>query len=316
MNFNIDPDRLRELRTSPIKGPKLSQEALARKAKLTKRQIQRIEGENRPLIVREKTIKGLADALNVSIQVLSGEEEIPTQTSRPTLINKSSMKIDSNVMLNFDLLEKAYGVTFENVLNIAPALFAIHAELSLRWRTKRFKKKINKCLKVMELKDIFPGLDSTIGGLSDEMSDHFTGTRTEEEASIKNRDIYGVEREFYEDSLDTDDENPFAQYLRNFIDEKNLGDAAILDSVGEGLPIYLPTYLPDGKTPKHDVCRQTLNELAGGNSEAIFALRIGATRIKNIPIDLLAKNRSVERGHWLVDQAKISNERNNDETIK
>jgi transcriptional regulator with XRE-family HTH domain len=308
MNYKIEPTRLRELRTNPANGRKLSQEALAKLAKIAKRQIQRIERSNGPVSVRQLTLTRLAAALKVEIETLSGEAEMPTETSRPNISSKTSVNIDSNVLLNFDLLEKTYGASFENVINIAPALFAIHAELSLRWRTKRFKKRVKDFFKMHTLMETFPELQQVIGNPSEEISEYLMGEETEEEVSIKHQDVYGDELDFYEEPYGKDYENPFAEYLRVYIEEKNLGETALLRTWGSGLPVGLSNYLPDGKTPINEVCKKTLSEIAANNPEAISALRAGATRIKSIPIELLANNKSIERGLWIANQAQASKE--------
>jgi transcriptional regulator with XRE-family HTH domain len=78
MAITISPQQLRIVRQRQNR----TQTWLSRKAKIGRRQIQRIENSKKAKItVREDTLQGLADALSVKLAVLTGEEALPEEHS-------------------------------------------------------------------------------------------------------------------------------------------------------------------------------------------------------------------------------------------
>jgi len=100
--MNIKPDRIRELR----KRRKLSRDDLAAKAKISKRQIARLEKDTEsPKRVREYTLMQLAEHLKVDQGVLTGE--LPMPKPEKTANEKDRVPITALMMSDTRL---AYGL--------------------------------------------------------------------------------------------------------------------------------------------------------------------------------------------------------------
>ena len=120
----ISPQILKTLRSRKS----WSQKELANRSKLTSRSISKLEKNKAEQVsVQQKTLKGLCGALGVYPEVLSGEANLPIKAS-PLEV---SIKMDPLTRLNFDLIEKRYGVSFDDIIDIAPMLFVEAAEASL-----------------------------------------------------------------------------------------------------------------------------------------------------------------------------------------
>ena len=125
--MRIVPQRLRAIRTE--RG--LSRRELAIRSAVSEKQIQRLEfPEQASRTVRPDTLDGLANALGVQPEQLTGEP--PTQPDAKTI--RVGAALLPGARLAYELIERRYGITVSQLLNAAPLLFALLAEGGLEWR--------------------------------------------------------------------------------------------------------------------------------------------------------------------------------------
>lgn len=299
MNLLILVDRLKELRRRSGK----SQEWVSRRARINRRHLQRMEGCTEEAVgVRLRTVQGLAKAYNVEPEVLTGERDLPFDSSaggqpeESRAVRQTTVRLDARSTLNYDLIERRYGVNLQEVVNIAPLLFVIHAEQSARRRKQLNKERLASVEQVMQLSEAFPKLKSLIGhpDVDDwfEDSDEYLA----ELSSIEANDIFG--QRVWDEFPGDGSPNPFVTHLDAVLGEM---DAPLLASISrfEGIPFDAVVYFPGNRVPEHEVCRSDLLEITGSDFEAIMALRFGVVRVRDIPEELMGNDKLVERVTWL-----------------
>lgn len=129
----INPRSLKALR----EARKLTQEKLAEKAGLSKRVVAACEDSSRDSRPREATAVKLAKALGVSVSALS-EEQVdlqPHERPEPTTVRMTDIARE-----NYQLIKEKYDVSRDEVVEFAPIMFAILAEMSLEWRRRTYTK--------------------------------------------------------------------------------------------------------------------------------------------------------------------------------
>ena len=289
----IDPKRLTELRNR--QG--LSKAALAEKAKITPRQIARLEGGAAVASTpRQRTVNELARALSVEPGVLTGEMAMPEAAggkTHPGVPRQVSAWLWPETSLACALIGRRYGVNLTTLINAAPFLFVLLAESSFVWREERLKE-VEEAMKALEgLASGYRRFPAGIGNVE-------KGVRRERE-SIKKGDLFGEEvtEHFPEYGLGHDpfECNPFADYLRNLAG--NIGDSDIVDASGGEDSIYERGPLKG--FPRFSICEKELGDLACGYERLKRALRLGL-RIGHMPEPLLADNTVEDRREWLEQQ--------------
>ena len=299
MNIQILVDRVKDLRQQAGR----SQEWVARRARINKRHLQRMESWKEETIqVRSRTGEALAKALNVSIEVLTGERELPafspagSRTGDSKDVRQTTVRLDAQSTLNYDLIERRYGVKLQEVVNIAPLLFVIHAEQSLRRRKRVYKAKRNAVEQLSQLSASFPKLHSLIGAEDVDEWYEDSDQHLSELDSIGCNDLF-AERVRFEFEGDGSP-NPFVAHLDEVLETF---DAPSLANIArfEGIPFDAVMYFPGDRLPEHEVCRSDLVELTGADPDAMLALKFGVVRVRDIPEDLMADDKLVERVTWL-----------------
>ena len=211
MQPKLIPARLKEMRES--RGMTIMD--LHRKSNVSRRQIHEIEAkaERDELVqVRSTTLKRLAAALRLNPDVLSGQASMPPDRvgDADTPKHELSLKISSRTNQRLTLACKRYGLSQEQLIEIAPLLLTLVAEDSFRWRSERLKEQSKllrrldglrrygqvRCLEQVVEPD--PGVDLK--------------RMNAERASIDARELFG-------ESVLTEEEklqglpNPFVEYL-------------------------------------------------------------------------------------------------------
>ena len=306
MNVTIRVDRVKELRARSGK----SQGQIARAANIGPRHLKRIEGTAKETCtVQEKTLLGLARGFKVPPEVLKGEADIPedygnaASAQATRTVRQTTIRLDARSTLNYDLLERRYGVSLQDVANIAPLLFAIHAEQSLRRRRRLNKAHMASIEQLIGLAETFPNLKSIVGYPDSDTWFEESDEHLSEAASIESHDIFAdqVRNDFPGDSSP----NPFVAHLDEILDDLN--DPALAQiSRFEDIPFDAVMYFPGDRIPSHEVCRSDLLEISGSDPEALFALTFGVVRLQDIPADLMPRDRLVERVTWLRDAFRSS----------
>jgi transcriptional regulator with XRE-family HTH domain len=271
----IDAERLKWMR----KRRRLTQDELAGKARLNKQTVYRLERENRP--IRKRNLEGLAQGLAVDPEVLTGEKPIPLDVSEPSapadeIAYQLNVRVDAPIRNAFELVARQYRVSVPKIAQLAPLLFVIIAEASLKHHGKKLDELEAALDRVAEAESDFPHLVGLQTG------DQERGIQAER-ASIKNRDLFGQERfDPYGVSqfLDEGEDNPFAAYLKALTAGR---DDITVSALG-------PT------STEYRVCRTAAAELAGGDEEVADWLLKGEVPIHRMPRGLKTV---AERVEWI-----------------
>ena len=140
--ITIRADALRKAR----EAKQLSRSALAAASNVSERQICRIEGgEIRR--VRIATASRLAAGLDISLYSLTDASflsHLPHPGSNCEVAEEGSGECGEDLLgflgpASFDLIGRKYGWTQERVVELAPALFLLLAELSVRWHREQLE---------------------------------------------------------------------------------------------------------------------------------------------------------------------------------
>ena len=287
----IDPERLHNLRQR--KG--LSRPQLSKKAGIAEKTIQRIEKEPQPS--QQKTLNRLAKALGVEPGVLTGELPLP-ESDKASAPDPERVQIGAQiapkVKLSYDLIKRRYGVSATEIINMAPLFFALLAEGSLAWRREKLKEVEETKSRLEQIDGFWRG--GTLGWVG-------KGTLRDEgvvgeEDSIAKADLFGehlISDTSVHDFFDPSRDNPFAGYLREL--KAKLGITSDVDVSSGNLMFGSPLKFPD-----YDICRDELDSIANGSTNAKRALETGDARLAEIPEELIAEDAGEERAKWLEDK--------------
>ena len=201
-------------------------------------------------------------------------------------------QIAPKARLAYDLAGRRYGVSATEIINMAPLFFTLLAEGSLTWRREKLE----------EVSDAIGRLEQVDGQLGYRIFDYGAiladNAHTVEQESIDKADLFGDHLLDSDQGLVTDDPfepsegNPFACYLRKLADD--LGSPGLVDLACVDLSYGSPLKFPD-----YDICGDEVDVVSNGSSDARRALEIGATRLSEIPDDLMGEDAGEERAAWL-----------------
>ena len=289
--MQINPETLKKLRKT--KG--FSQQTLADTSGVAKKTIARIEtGKGEP---RGATVQELAKALRVKPEVLAEEpesEEVRDEELRKHGLEMVSLPFDGKTIHAYDLVSDRYGVDMKWLINAAPMLFTLLAEMSLADRRRRIEE-----------------ADTAMAAFEQVIPEHlpsivwatYQGFPYEDETkSIAVRDLFGRHIEEY-----TDDPIDYYRYRRNpfsnFLEQLSKGLGPDNDAIDhEDIWTFAPDLLP-----YVSLFKTFLKSLTGGSSRADFALSRGYVRLGQIPKHLRGEDEEnehvvSERVEWLEAQ--------------
>lgn len=288
----IIPETLRALREKCG----LSQQRLADRseeiegAKVSKRTIARIEnGEIRPEKVRAHTLESLAKALDVKPDDLCKEMiEFSDADWKQYGYTPLKLLIRSDVRSNYRRVAHHYGVSPKDLIDAAPWMFTLLAEMSLADRRRK-------------LTEAQAAFEEAMASLPDHLF-HGNAARTDfenayhdEQSSLSRRDVFGqvvLETDSVLDPFDPDETNPFCDFLRRTaetVDCKSIDPEHIELPYGGGLPNW-------------PVFETWLDELTGGDSWARFAVENVKDIVRQIPDELCGEVNTERRIDWLIRQ--------------
>lgn len=264
----IDPNRLRELR----RRKRWSRERLAKESKVSVRQIARIETAETVIAVHATTIDRLARALRTDANTL--KEPLESDQPIPGDV-RISTKVSPKTRLAYDLIERRYGPSAEQLILLAPLLFVLLAEGSLARRRER-------------LEQVWDATDNLTSFARNDKTLYFTSLVTDvhdglecERMSIEKADVLGdVLRDENPYGWSHDDllaVTPFADYLCDLA--ADIGPGA----VSFGPDLVLDDYW--GVEP-YEICGDELDEVTSGSKRAKWALEYGDVRLPDIPFFL------------------------------
>jgi transcriptional regulator with XRE-family HTH domain len=293
----IDPSTLKSLR----ERQGWSQADLARKSSVSKRQIQRLEDPqtgSADTQVRRTTASRLARALGVSPERLSGARPSPAlPTGRSKGLEEAlSQRLNSRTLLNFDLLTAKYGVTMEEVIWVAPALFSIFAERAARLHRERVVKLIPEGHPDIELDEVSP------------QPGEVQSTTNPETSVIRRTKIFWPD----EDGMDWDGgDNAFIEALREALAETQIPPEQFFDVIVENGPVDM---YPGYRIPRTSILQDELDRVTCLDPDAHCALVWGGARLPEIPHELLQAHRAIERIQWLRARSWTAKTSEGDET--
>jgi transcriptional regulator with XRE-family HTH domain len=285
----INPETLRKLR-----GDR-SQEGLAEKARVSRKTISRIEnGEADPAKIRRVTVERLAKALDTTPEKLAAA---PDQGSLNEALlrrwgyRKISTYLDGDTALSFALVEQRYGISAKRQLDLAPLFTALLAEMCLSERLRKLEELSNA---FEEYSCSLPAhLKHGEGARSD-----FENAFYDEKESVASKDLFGRQIQRAAETnhyavwpFDPDESNPFVEFLKETARSLELD---LTDDLGDE-----PRILEDGLPESACVFHGELQEICGDSYWARLALQQGHARIRDIPADLLDREKSEERVAWL-----------------
>jgi transcriptional regulator with XRE-family HTH domain len=295
MSKPIDPNRLKEIRLLR----KLSQEALSKKAKLSKESIHRLE-RGVQSGARPKTIDGLVKALEVEPGVLTGVLPIPTRDSTAPDTPDTALfemypmnyRVDGAVRNAFMIAALRYQVPVARIVELAPLLFVLAAEASLERRRA----------KLAELQDVFDRGDAlrpNFPHLPYEIVPNFRADDAfaAEEESIDRHDILAttLPDEIFDTKpvakdYDEDEDNPFVVSLQ--AEAERLKGVVVIE-----------------RFHRHDttfhVCPKDALALAGGDAKLADSILRGCIVLHKMPRELFSDNSTKARIAWLQEQERI-----------
>jgi len=252
----------------------LTQEQLAEKSGVDKGTISRWEKLHGDRAVRELTVQSLCKALQVEAAALVGDPPPPDRDQIPqTGLSKGQVNFRMNDIARnaLALVTARYGVTRDQVVSVAPLLFFVVAEQSLKERGRRLTAAI----------DAADRLESVFGGMPHMPAASLVSENDAllwETRSIEKRDLFGMlvaERagDMLPHDWEEDERNPFAVFLRNAVSEVS-GTASF------------ESWSPHGE-PRYSVCADDAATIVGGDPEAVDAILSGIAplylMIKEIP---------------------------------
>ena len=284
----------------------LSRRTLAAESGVSARHIARIETADSPVSVRRETAERLARVLYDEDESLEDELQVPYDFFRAPAHGlkrviprvQLSARVSHQVRLAYDLVRLRYGPSAREVMVLAPLLFALLAEGSLRWRRQALD----------EIEDLKERLQA-IGQSDNRRHLYFAkymgtvdnGIDTERD-SIEEDDVRGrlVREDDYMREYDADDAQPFQDYLAGLaadLEGRDIVDFRAGDRI-----------TPDpywGINP-YRLFPEQLEKLTGGSDRARWALEYGDVRLSSIPERLLDDAATDERVQWL--ESRLSDE--------
>ena len=280
----VNPNVVRQLR----EDKRLARTRLAAKAKLSERQLRRIEESDAPTVsVRDNTLMNLARALEVEPSVLSGESPAPKVTPRRAPAERSAIRamIEPKARLGYTLLKQRYGVNATDLINMAPLFFALLAEGSLAWRREQLDAAEEAMWRASALGNGHLAFMSAVH--------HAENGLSCERQSIEALDLFGekIADDAYQWGYDSSTNNPFADYLRKLADD--LGKPDVVSVGDEELGFMFLEY------PDYDLCGAELDTLTNRSSQARWVLEVGHARPEQIPPELRGEDAAEQRAAWL-----------------
>jgi len=305
MTQSIDPQRLRTYRER--RGWTLA--TLAKESKVSKATLYRLEEvkslaptQARSLGTRMETLNKLAKALRVERGILTGELPMPQTATKhtaepPTERSQLNVKTSDAVRNAFSLVSLRYGISVARIAEIAPVLFVIAAEASLR-RRENLLEAFEERRKAMEEFSVkFPHLPECFALARNDVESAVSA----EEDSINQRDILArkLPGEIFEylggESPDYDlrTDNPFVAYL-----SEALGEQA-KDEYSD-----VKRFAADGVD--YSVCRDVARELADNDADLAARILAGKVLLHEMQEQIAEYKAKRQDASWLKDKLRAN----------
>ena len=230
----------------------LSLEGLKRKAKVSEKTLRRWENGNVMTKPHDNELKKVADVLGVNTNdfLYTDLENQNEQRANEIEFWKSqgytltSFLARTDILLNYNLVMKEYGVSKEQLFNLAPLLFTVLAEQSLKWRKEKLKLIEQK---IEEIRLLDSKISRQVAFSAASEIDEYN-----ERESINEKDVFGSI--LYNNQYD---KNPFIDYLDNISDRETVKiydifeDSSTCDEVEKDNPVN--SLAMNGKYPSYNL---------------------------------------------------------------
>jgi transcriptional regulator with XRE-family HTH domain len=290
----INPKTIRQLR----ERAGMSQKQLAEHSMVAARTIQRIETSEGPYSCRPHQAKNLAKALHTTpVELAGGNASDSELAKRLKQIGWKPLQLILRQDFRFytDMIERIYGVTMRDVVELAPLLFVMVAERSLAER-RAAAREMQAALDALTPQKGHPQLAFM----------HYTGefgdALERERQSIAAKDIFASDiSEFAAEVAEIDESNnPFIETIKRMVADCG-SDVIEMHTPSKEWPLSIDVGLFE----------RQLEHLTGGDPMAVDALTgPEARRIGDIPDELHSDERREDRIRWLIDQ--VSEDRRKD----
>ncbi len=294
---SISPKTVKQMRVR--KGYRTQEEAVSKTSEidekgegLSARQWSRIEAATKPLVrVRRGTAELIAKTLGVEQAEDLGKPPTNDGDNSKTMqeagYRRIAVWLGNDVRLNYRWVTHHYDVSVMDLIDAAPWMFTLLAEMSLADRRRRLKEADAAFEEAMAK---FPAhLSHGAAARSD-----FEAAYYDEQSSLARRDVFGqvVLETDGAVSFDPSETNPFVDFLRRAAEgvDHDAIDPEELDlAYGGGMPRW-------------SVFESWLHEMTGGDSWARFAVANVKGVVSAMPEDLAGKEKTRERIQWLTEQ--------------
>lgn len=279
-NIQINHERLKEL----LNARRLNQEELAAKIKADIGTVSRwARGETTKL--RRSNFNKLRDALNATEADLCGEGPLPDgkEKREASPEGQVSFVVDTACRNALALVARRYGVRQRQIVEIAPLLFSLIAEQSLAERRQELE--VFKAAVDDAENEAPPHMKRELRFAHDE-DDRALIER--EEQSIAARDLFARQVGYEED--DPAAGNPLALHL-----DRLLASSSAPHGVYKGKNRVL---WEQGEEPRYSVGIEELNEILGGDKEAMRHVLRGRVALAEMPGEV-RKATPEQKAEWV-----------------
>jgi transcriptional regulator with XRE-family HTH domain len=256
----------------------------------------------------KRTVLGkLREHLHATDEDICGDGP-PVESATAPMAPRGQMNvtIDTASRNALSLMADRYGVTRQQIIEVAPLLFFIAAEKSLQRRRERFASLRAQVDAVREAQigeavsrlggDGLRQLRDEIGGML-HMAEVAQCWLAQEEALVENCDLLSSPSGKYDGALEADyfflhclEENQFADDLQ----------ASMKDVRPAAEPV---TWGRRHDRPNNRFCAEEAANLVGGNQEAIERILSGAVALHEMPNDV-RKSSSTKRAEWVLSESR------------
>lgn len=274
-NRKINPDRLRDrLDKCPLSQKELAANIGTDVGTLSRWKTGKIRN------IRSDNLARLCQSLGTTPTELCADGPLPEAATTIDAARRDqvTMKLDTACRNALSLVARRYGVTRQQIVEIAPLLFAIIAEQSLDERRKRL---------VAYHDAAPPHLRRSLRRADDEDDQKVLEA---EECSIDKRDLFAARVGSWDANHDKD--NPFARFL-----DKRLSETV--------LPSKKAVTWDEDAAPRYMIGIEELDDLLGKDEDARRLVLNGEVALAEMPRDTRKKT-PVARASWVKEKADLN----------
>jgi transcriptional regulator with XRE-family HTH domain len=270
----INPDTLKLL----LKRDGRTQSEVAEHAKVSVKTLRRALKGNNP---NKATIDRLGIALGTTAQVLGGTPDTMKESIAKRLgFRRVSAFIRGDCFVSYELVEARYGVTQKALIQAAPLLLTLLAEMSLADRRARLAA-FGEAWAALE--SVAPGHLSGMGRADNDLQEAFDS----ETRSIAASDISGstIDADEFSERVEREGDDLFVLFLRKLAGDLDGSDIGLIWGGADEI--------------NYDVLQSDLDRVTHSDYLAKYALGGGHVRLRDVPDELRGDDLGPERAAWL-----------------